>query len=237
VSARGSFPDSGCRSSSLHQKQRAFDRGAAAQGPYPDANPQEHVSRVMSAAVVRHAGGRTPMRIDRHCRRGFSKHPLRAASSQRRDGVAHPQLAAKDARRLVARLPHGHETTTPRTTDATGIENLEFLVSYGRYLVALYNLRASASGGSAGEHRTRALPSADRTAADGAGRLTPMPKQGAVNLVDSRLAPDPRLTRASAVPPMDKPGETPWRFPPPCPQVGGLPNKLHSTPATRQDEF
>src|SRR5712672_1914753 len=48
----------------------------------------------------------------------------------------HPHCS-EGRRRLVARLPHGHEQHA-RTTDATGREP-RVPRSYGRYLVALYN--------------------------------------------------------------------------------------------------
>src|SRR5689334_23666000 len=50
----------------------------------------------------------------------------------------HPDCSEK-RRRLAARSPHGHEQPV-RTTDATG-RGPQAPRSYGRYLVALYNLR------------------------------------------------------------------------------------------------
>src|SRR6266480_3731086 len=50
----------------------------------------------------------------------------------------HPDCS-EGRRRLVARSPHGHEQPV-RTTDATG-RGPQAPRSYGRYLVALYNLR------------------------------------------------------------------------------------------------
>src|SRR3954447_18069943 len=55
----------------------------------------------------------------------------------------HPHCS-EGRRRLVARLPHGHEQHA-RTTDATGREP-RVPRSYGRYLVALYNQRRPHQG-------------------------------------------------------------------------------------------
>src|SRR5215469_6190289 len=126
--SHGQLPDSGCRSSSLHQKQRHSIEGRRT-SPYP-THPQDTFSR-LSAPQYRHAV--TPPCGSPGMPRGRTSTAAAQANAVMR---RHPDCS-EGRRRLVARSPHGHEQHA-RTTDATGREP-RVPRSYGRYLVALYN--------------------------------------------------------------------------------------------------
>src|SRR5271169_4102064 len=126
--SHGQLPDSGCRSSSLHQKQRHSIEGRRT-SPYP-THPQDTFSR-LSAPQYRHAV--TPPCGSPGMPRGRTSTAAAQANAVMR---RHPDCS-EGRRRLVSRSPHGHEQHA-RTTDATGREPRAPRY-YGRYLVALYN--------------------------------------------------------------------------------------------------
>ena len=122
------LPDSGCRSSSLHQKQRHSIEGRrTSQHP---TRPQDTSSR-LRAPWYRHAV-RPPCGSP-----GMPHGRTSTAAAQANAGMRRHPDCSEGRRRLVARSPHGHEQPA-RTTDATG-RGPQAPRSYGRYLVALYN--------------------------------------------------------------------------------------------------
>jgi hypothetical protein len=128
--SHGQLPDSGCGSSSLHQKQRHSIEGRR-RSQHP-THPQDTSSRPRAPHyrhVVRPPGGLPGMPRGR-----TSTAATQANALMRR----HPDCS-EGRRWLAAQSPHGHEQHA-RTTDATGREP-RVRRSYGRYLVALYNLR------------------------------------------------------------------------------------------------
>jgi hypothetical protein len=126
--SHGQLPDPGCRSSSLHQKQRHSIEGRrTSQHP---THPQDTSSR-LSAPQYRHAV-RPPCGSP-----GMPRGRTSTAAAQANAGNGRHPDCSEGRRRLVAQSPHGHEQHA-RTTDATGREP-PAPRSYGRYLVALYN--------------------------------------------------------------------------------------------------
>src|SRR5215469_12299344 len=125
--SHGQLPDSGCRSSSLHQKQRHSIEGRTSPCP---THPQDTFSR-LSAPQYRPA-------VTPPCRSPGMPRGRTSTAAAQANGVMrrHPDCS-EGRRRLVARSPHGHEQHA-RTKDATGREP-RVPRSYGRYLVALYN--------------------------------------------------------------------------------------------------
>jgi hypothetical protein len=125
--SHGQLPDSRCRSSSLHQKQRHSREGRTSPCP---THPQDTFSR-LSAPQYRPA-------VTPPCRSPGMPRGRTSTAAAQANGVMrrHPDCS-EGRRRLVARSPHGHEQHA-RTTDPTGREP-RVPQSYGRYLVALYN--------------------------------------------------------------------------------------------------
>src|SRR5262244_1618890 len=125
--SHGQLPDSGCRSSSLHQKQRHSIEGRTSPCP---THPQDTFSR-LSAPQYRPA-------VTPPCRSPGMPRGRTSTAAAQANGVMRRHPDCSEGRsRLVARSPHGHEQHA-RTTDATGREP-RVPQSYGRYLVALYN--------------------------------------------------------------------------------------------------
>jgi hypothetical protein len=123
--------------------------------------------------------------------------------------------------RLVARSPHGHEQHD-RTTDATGREP-QVPRSYGRYLVALYNLRRPHQALGWRTPNEAYLGQSMAATALAACRHA----EQCYEFVDSRLRRSPP-DRASAVP-YGQAGENAMRFPHLAHRSAAA-HKLHSTP-------
>jgi hypothetical protein len=132
----------------------------------------------------------------------------------------HPDCSG-GCRRLASRSPHGHEQHA-RTTDATD-KGPRALQSYGRCLVALYNLRRphQALGWRTPDEATSANRRLRRHWPPDA-----MPRR-CREFVDSRLRRSPP-DRASAVP-YGQAGENAMRFPHLAHRSAAV-HKLHSTP-------
>jgi hypothetical protein len=112
----------------------AFDRGRLHK-PAPDASTR-HVFKAMSAAMS--TRGDATMRIGRHAARSNIHFGSSASALMRR----HPDCS-RGCHRLASRSPHGHEQHA-QTTHARD-RGPRVRQSYGRYLVALYNIKRSHS--------------------------------------------------------------------------------------------